>query len=115
MVNLKISYHDKTIVRQSFLFSARYMGQAPIASTESFRIVFEGVVGRNTLGNIAIDDISIAPGVCPTAPQVWSPIGQKRFPTYILTPRLRPLALETVLLRTMSAGKCLEFYPRQVF
>ena len=53
------------------------MGQAPIASTESFRIVFEGVVGRNTLGNIAIDDISIAPGVCPTAPQVWSLIGQK--------------------------------------
>jgi len=47
-----------------------YMGQAPIASTEQFRIVFEGVVGRNKLGNIAIDDISIAPGVCPTAPQV---------------------------------------------
>lgn len=47
-----------------------YMGQAPIASTEPFRIVFEGVVGRNSLGNIAIDDISIAPGVCPTAPQV---------------------------------------------
>ena len=88
------------------------MGQAPIASTESFRIVFEGVVGRNTLGNIAIDDISIAPGVCPTAPQVWSPIGQNKF---ILTSRLRLLALETVLLRTMSAGKCLEFYPRQVF
>ena len=32
--------------------------------------MFEGVVGRNGLGNIAIDDISIAPGVCPTAPQV---------------------------------------------
>ena len=35
-----------------------------------FQIVFEGLVGRNSLGNIAIDDISIAPGVCPTAPQV---------------------------------------------
>ena len=34
------------------------------------QIVFEGVVGRNSLGNIAIDDISITPGVCPTAPQV---------------------------------------------
>ena len=112
MANLEILYHDMTI---GILSSARYMGQAPIASTESFRIVFEGVVGRNTLGNIAIDDISIAPGVCPTAPQVWSPIGQKRFPTYILTSRLRPLALETVPLRTMSAGKCLEFYPKQVF
>jgi len=32
--------------------------------------VFEGEVGRNSLGNIAIDDISMAPGVCPTAPQV---------------------------------------------
>ena len=32
--------------------------------------MFEGVVGRNKLGNIALDDISIAPGVCPTAPQV---------------------------------------------
>ena len=51
------------------------MGQAPIASTESFRIVFEGLVGRNTLGNIAIDDISISPGVCPTAPQVCVKIG----------------------------------------
>jgi len=47
-----------------------YMGQVPIAATENFRIVFEGVVGRNKLGNIALDDISIAPGVCPTAPQV---------------------------------------------
>jgi hypothetical protein len=35
-----------------------------------FQIVFEGEVGRNSLGNIAIDDISVAPGVCPTAPQV---------------------------------------------
>jgi hypothetical protein len=31
-----------------------------------FQIVFEGIVGRNSLGNIAIDDISIAPGVCPS-------------------------------------------------
>ena len=56
------------------------MGQAPIASTESFRIVFEGLVGRNTLGNIAIDDISISPGVCPTAPQVHIGIGCNMFP-----------------------------------
>ncbi|XP_023328229.1 MAM and LDL-receptor class A domain-containing protein 1 [Eurytemora carolleeae] len=50
-----------------------YMGQAPISSIQKFKIVFEGVVGRNSLGNIAIDDISIAPGVCPTAPQVAAP------------------------------------------
>ena len=35
------------------------------------QIVFEGEVGRNSLGNIGIDDISMVPGVCPTAPQVW--------------------------------------------
>lgn len=49
-----------------------YMGQAPVASTKPFRIVLEGIVGRNSLGNIAVDDISIAPGVCPTSPQVAS-------------------------------------------
>ena len=58
------------------------MGQAPIASTESFRIVFEGLVGRNTLGNIAIDDISISPGVCPTAPQVLIWITFNHYPFY---------------------------------
>lgn len=49
-----------------------YMAQAPIASPKPFSIVFEGVVGRNSLGNIAIDDVSIVPGVCPTSPQVAS-------------------------------------------
>ena len=87
------------------------MGQAPIASTESFRIVFEGLVGRNTLGNIAIDDISISPGVCPTAPQVDIGIGWKMFPyksilhNSKLIFRLLLLVQETVLLRMMSAGK----------
>ena len=28
--------------------------------------MFEGIVGKNSLGNIAIDDISVAPGVCPS-------------------------------------------------
>ena len=31
-----------------------------------FQIVFEGIVGKNSLGNIAIDDVSVAPGVCPS-------------------------------------------------
>ena len=44
-----------------------YMGQAPVAHVGSpFNIVFEGVAGRNTLGNIAIDDVSLTPGVCPS-------------------------------------------------
>lgn len=30
--------------------------------------MFEGVVGRNSLGNIAIDDVSLIPGVCPSKP-----------------------------------------------
>ena len=41
-----------------------------MAFTEPFRIVFEAVVGRNSLGNIAVDDVSMARGVCPTSPQV---------------------------------------------
>jgi len=49
-----------------------YMGQAPVASSRPFKIVFEGIVGKNSLGNIAIDDISVAPGVCPTSPQIAS-------------------------------------------
>ena len=43
-----------------------YMGQAPVAFTKPFKIVFEGVAGRNSLGNIAIDDLSLTPGVCPS-------------------------------------------------
>jgi hypothetical protein len=43
-----------------------YMAQAPVASSRPFTIVFEGIVGKNSLGNIAIDDISVAPGVCPS-------------------------------------------------
>ena len=50
-----------------------YMGQVPVAHVgSSFHIVFEGVAGRNSLGNIAIDDLSLTPGVCPTSPQVAS-------------------------------------------
>ena len=43
------------------------MGQVPVAHVgSSFHIVFEGVAGRNSLGNIAIDDLSLTPGVCPS-------------------------------------------------
>jgi len=40
--------------------------QLPIASASSFQIAFEGIVGSNYLGNIAIDSISIEPGSCPS-------------------------------------------------
>ncbi|XP_042223309.1 MAM and LDL-receptor class A domain-containing protein 1-like isoform X2 [Homarus americanus] len=50
--------------------NAWYQGQVPIASPSPFKIVFEGEVGQNNLGDIAIDDISIVQGPCPSAPQV---------------------------------------------
>lgn len=49
--------------------NAWYQGQVPISSFTSFKIVFEGEIGRNNLGDIAIDDISFSPGPCPSAPQ----------------------------------------------
>ncbi|XP_021968384.1 MAM and LDL-receptor class A domain-containing protein 1 isoform X2 [Folsomia candida] len=49
--------------------NAWYQGQVPISSFTSFKILFEGEVGRNNLGDIAIDDISFSPGPCPSAPQ----------------------------------------------
>ena len=43
-----------------------YMAQLPIASANPFQIAFEGVIGNNYLGNIAIDSISIQQGSCPS-------------------------------------------------
>lgn len=42
------------------------MAQLPIASASGFQIAFEGIVGSNYLGNIAIDSISLEPGSCPS-------------------------------------------------
>lgn len=47
-----------------------YQGQVPISSSKAFKIAFEGEVGNNNLGDIALDDISIIQGPCPSAPQV---------------------------------------------
>ena len=38
----------------------------PHSNMPLLQIVFEGVVGKNSLGNIAIDDVSMIPGVCPS-------------------------------------------------
>ena len=43
-----------------------YTAQLPIASSTAFHIIFEGTVGPNYLGNIAIDSISMEQGVCPS-------------------------------------------------
>lgn len=42
-----------------------YQGQLPIASTTQYNVIFEGVIGPNYLGNIAIDSISVEHAVCP--------------------------------------------------
>lgn len=42
-----------------------HQAQLPIASSTTYNIIFEGVIGPNYLGNIAIDSISIEHGVCP--------------------------------------------------
>ncbi|KAI1289740.1 MAM and LDL-receptor class A domain-containing protein 1 [Halotydeus destructor] len=48
------------------------LAQLPIASSSAFQIVFEGIVGSNYLGNIAIDSVSIEQGSCPISPQTAS-------------------------------------------
>ncbi|XP_025084894.1 MAM and LDL-receptor class A domain-containing protein 2-like isoform X1 [Pomacea canaliculata] len=39
-------------------------GIAPILTNNSYEIIFEGVYGGNTTGDIAIDDISVSPYLC---------------------------------------------------
>jgi len=43
-----------------------YQAEVPISSPSAFRIVIVGKVGRNNLGDIAIDDVSLIPGSCPS-------------------------------------------------
>ena len=38
--------------------------------------MFEGIVGKNSLGNIAIDDIALSPGVCPSKQFLSKPLGK---------------------------------------
>lgn len=54
-----------------------YMAQLPIASAVAFQIAFEGIVGSNYLGNIAIDSISLEPGSCPSEFVFQSSTGHK--------------------------------------
>ncbi|XP_039298033.1 MAM and LDL-receptor class A domain-containing protein 1-like [Nilaparvata lugens] len=53
--------------------NAWYQAEVPVSSSNSFRIVLVGKVGRNNLGDIAVDDVSLTPGSCPTAPQIAAP------------------------------------------
>ncbi|CAG0879344.1 unnamed protein product [Cyprideis torosa] len=47
-----------------------YEAQVSIASGSGFRILFEATVGKNSLGQIAIDDISFREDACPVSPQI---------------------------------------------
>ena len=49
-----------------------YLAQLTYASTTPYYFIFEGVVGPNYLGNIAIDNIVIEQGACPIMPQTAS-------------------------------------------
>ncbi|XP_023218145.1 MAM and LDL-receptor class A domain-containing protein 1-like isoform X2 [Centruroides sculpturatus] len=46
-----------------------YTAQVSVSSATPYQLIFEGIVGVNSLGNIAIDNISFHPGTCPITPQ----------------------------------------------
>lgn len=46
-----------------------YTAQVQVATTEPFTLILEATVGANSLGNIAIDNISFRVGTCPISPQ----------------------------------------------
>ncbi|XP_023224461.1 MAM and LDL-receptor class A domain-containing protein 1-like [Centruroides sculpturatus] len=46
-----------------------YMAQVSVSSPSPYKLLFEGIVGKNTMGTIAIDNISFRPGSCPIYPQ----------------------------------------------
>ncbi|EDO47787.1 predicted protein [Nematostella vectensis] len=41
-------------------------GQVDLISTSAFNVIFEGVRGKSYMGDIALDDLDIADGACPT-------------------------------------------------
>ncbi|CAH1392773.1 unnamed protein product [Nezara viridula] len=53
--------------------NAWYQAEVSVSSSNNYKIVLMGKVGKNNLGDIAIDDISLTPGSCPTAPQIAAP------------------------------------------
>ncbi|XP_071534123.1 MAM and LDL-receptor class A domain-containing protein 1-like [Panulirus ornatus] len=54
---------------QNFQGLTWYFGQAPLRADGDFQVVFEGVWGAaNSTGTIALDDVSIFEGECPTIP-----------------------------------------------
>ncbi|PNF30522.1 hypothetical protein B7P43_G09951 [Cryptotermes secundus] len=54
--------------------NAWYQAELPISSPNPFMIIISGKVGKNNLGDIALDDLSLTHGSCPTAPQIAAPM-----------------------------------------
>ncbi|KAK7601263.1 hypothetical protein V9T40_008704 [Parthenolecanium corni] len=54
--------------------NAWYQAEVPVSSSNPFKIVITAKVGKNNLGDIAVDDISLTHGTCPTAPQIAAPM-----------------------------------------
>ncbi|XP_022236447.1 MAM and LDL-receptor class A domain-containing protein 1-like, partial [Limulus polyphemus] len=50
-----------------------YEARVPVSSPKPFQLIFEATVGKNYLGDIAIDNIAFRPGTCPIFPQTASP------------------------------------------
>lgn len=53
--------------------NAWYQAEVPVSSSNPFKIIIIGKIGKNNLGDIAVDDISLTSGSCPTAPQIAAP------------------------------------------
>ncbi|XP_076343697.1 MAM and LDL-receptor class A domain-containing protein 1-like [Tachypleus tridentatus] len=49
-----------------------YEARVPVSSPKPFQLIFEATVGKNYLGDIAIDNITFRPGTCPIFPQTAS-------------------------------------------
>ena len=77
-----------------------YIAQLPIASSVSFQIAFEAIVGLNYLGNIAIDSISLEQGSCPSEYSISSSIIDPYFSfrLILLTLRLQEVFVPLVFI-----------------
>ncbi|XP_065351077.1 MAM and LDL-receptor class A domain-containing protein 1-like [Cloeon dipterum] len=54
--------------------NAWYQAEVPVSSPNPFKIVIVGKVGKNIMGDIAVDDLAFRVGSCPTAPQIAAPM-----------------------------------------
>lgn len=43
-----------------------YQAEVPVSSANPFKIVIIAKIGKNNLGDIGVDDISLTPGSCPS-------------------------------------------------